>query len=121
MIEGPRGMERPANPHRALTFDNTAQQQQFSVPKTVNLPLPFITERVGFDFLSHPLLVERTKLLFIVDFDQFLTPRGRVAYVKLQRKKIGEFRCSRVECDIHTVELPQHKDPEAQFKPPATT
>lgn len=45
--------------------------------------LPFITKRVGRNFVAHALFHENTQLSVIVDFDHLLRPIGRVGDVEL--------------------------------------
>ncbi len=48
-----------------------------------HVALPLVAERVGLDLLAHPLLVEASDLLLVVDFEQLLGARWRVGDVEL--------------------------------------
>jgi len=48
-----------------------------------NVALPFITQRVGLDFVAHALVHEDTELSVSFDLDQFRRPMGRIGDVQL--------------------------------------
>lgn len=48
--------------------------------------LPFITKSFSFNFMSHTFFIKHTKLLFIINFNEFLAPSSRIRYIKLRTK-----------------------------------